>query len=485
MSKNKKRNPPATRTNVSKGASITKGVSVSKAIAQSKGPNAQLTSTKLDIRQIIRQPLDLLKWRNATRVAESIMMPRRVLLYDMYSDVVLDAHVIAVIGKRLDAILTAKWQYVDAEDKPVDAVNQLLDSIGFADLLYEIGLSMFWGYSMVECNIYQDYDGRWQMTAEQYNRKHMRPETGMIAYDQNGDQGFSIREGRFAYTVLEAGKPRDLGLLISASMYAILKRNDISDWANFVEVFGQPILDAEWDGFDEDQRMKLLAAITAMGNSGKLVRPAGTKVTVLQDKGVQTGQLQDGFANFLNKEISKALLGSTETVESSDTSGYAQSEEHGQQDDKKSSKDLDFVRRTLISKFTKIMKAFGLPVDGGKFIIPDASTAIDPVDAFNMFVLMDSQIGMPVDHDFIYEFTGMPKPADYDAQMAAKKAATDLQTQQTAQTDNGKLANTPPASGAKNVESVDGKDINRAGLVPNKSAKLALKLLDFFGWPHQ
>ena len=468
-----------------KRTNVSKGVSISKAIAKSTGPNAQITTTKLDVRQNIRQPLDLLKWRNAQRVAESVMMPRRVLLYDMYLDIVIDAHVIAVMGKRLDAILTAKWQYVDANDKPVDEVNQLLDSLGFADLLTEIALSMFWGYSMVECNIYQDEDGRWTMTAEQYNRKHMRPETGMIAYDQNGDQGFSIREGRFAYTVLEAGKPKDMGLLISAAMYAILKRNDISDWANFVEVFGQPILDAEWDGFDEDQRMKLLAAITAMGNSGKLVRPAGTKVTILADRGVQTGALQEGFAKFLNGEISKALLGTTETTESSDSSGYAQASEHGDQDDKKSSKDLDFVRRTLISKFTKIMKAFGLPVDGGKFIIPDASTAVDPVDAFNMFVLMDTQMGVPIDHDFIYEFTGMPKPADYAAQMAAKKAATDLQTQQTTQIAAGKNANTPPASGAKNVQSVDGKDINRGGLVPKKSAKLALKLLDFFGWPHR
>lgn len=460
------------RVNVNKGASITKILN---------GLQPQVTDIKLDVRQDIRQPLDMLKYRQSLRVADSIFMPRRVLLYDMYSDLMLDAHIIATIGKRLDAILTAKWQYVDKDDKPVDAVNQLLDSIGFADLITEIFNSIMWGYSMIECNIFQDAGGRWQMTAVQYNRKHMRPEKGLIAFDQNGEEGVNIREGRYAYTVLECGKPRDLGLLASASMYAIFKRNNLSDWANFVEVFGQPIMDAEWDGFDEDQRLKLLAAITAMGNSGKLVRPAGTKVNFLSEKGVQTGQLQNSFADFCNKEISKALLGSTETVESSDSSGYAQAAEHGAQDDKKNSKDLDFVRRVLTSNFNVVLKAFGLAVDGGKFIIPEAQNEIGKTDAFNMFVQMDSQLGMPIDHEFIYEFTGMPKPKDYDAQMEAKKAATAAQTQQLDENGEPVPANTPPAKPNKK----DKAEQKPGNLPGKKGAKVVLSLLDFFGLPRR
>jgi phage gp29-like protein len=472
MAKNKK---PLRKVGIQKGGAIT----------ATNAPIIQ--TTKLDIRQILRQPQDLGKWRNALRVAESIMRPRRVLLYDLYHDIMLDGHLIAVTGKRIDPITIAKWQYVDKEGKPVDEVNELLDSIGFADLLTEIMLSKFWGYSMVECDIFRDEEGRWDMTATQFDRKHMRPESGLIVYDQNGDIGFSVREGRYAYTVLEAGKPRDMGLFISAAQYAILKRNNYADYSNFIEIFGQPIMDAEWDGFDEDQRLKLLESITAMGNSGRLVRPSGTKVNFIETKGQgATGQLQESFKNSMNAEISKALLGTTETVESSKTSGYAQAQEHGDQDDKKNETDLDFTRRILNSRFIKIMRAFGLPVDGGKFIIPEAKKQAGPVETFSMFVDMAQKLNMPVDHEFIYQFTGMPKPADYDTQIAEKKAAAALETQQLAEDDELDDDNTPPANdpedGKKPPVKVQKKPLTRAANTGTK-AKMALDFLHFFGWP--
>lgn len=441
-----------------------------------------LQSTQLDVRQILRQPLDLGKWRNAIRSAESIMVPRRVLLYDLYWDIMLDAHVNAVMAKRIDAVTTAKWQFVDKDEKPVDEVNELLDSLGMADLLKEIMLSIFWGYTMAECEIFKDEDGRWEMLVNQYNRKHMRPEKGIITYDQNGDLGFSIREGRYAYTVLEAGKPRDMGLLISAAQYAILKRNNISDWANFIEIFGQPIMDAEWNGYDEDQRLKLLAALTAMGNSGKLVRPAGTKVNFLQQQGTATGQLQSTFKDAMNAEISKALLGSTETTEASKSSGYAQSKEHGEQDDKKNETDLDFVRRVLNSRFIKIMRAFGLPVDGGKFIIPKQKADVPIKDAIGIYDIMANKLGMPIDHDFVYNESGMPKPADYDAQMA-KKAEIEAQAQKNAETDDEDSADTPTPSAKKKNEKPKDKGTKPGKVKLSLGSKATLMLADFFGWP--
>ncbi|QEM13469.1 DUF935 family protein [Mucilaginibacter rubeus] len=436
---------------------------------------------KIDVRAPIRRPLDLGVWRNGQKQFDSIFAPRRVILYDLYLDIMSDGHIIAVTGKRIDAITTAKWQYVDKDGNPVDEINELLDSLGFADLLTEILNARFWGYSMIECNIYKDTEGRWQMIADQQNRKHMRPETGIITTDQNGDTGVNIREGRFAQTVMEVGKPRDMGLLISASMYAILKRNNLSDWANFVEVFGAPIMDAEWDGFDEDQRLKLLAAIAAMGNSGRLVRPAGTKVNFFPNTTTSNGQLQKSFHDTCNEEISKALLGTTETTQSSSSSGYAQAKEHGRQDDDKKEADKDYVRRHLNSFFIKIMRAFGLPVvEGGKFIIPEGKEKVTPTDQMNMFVQMAKDLGMPINHDDVYQLAGMKKPDDYEAQMAEKKALTDALTSDFEENGGKENANTPQSSKEKQGKK-GSKDDKKPGNVKLKTReKLALYLLDFF-----
>jgi hypothetical protein len=456
----------------------------------SKGATAALngininTPTKLDVRAPLRRPLDLGVWRLGQKQADSVLLPRRVILYDLYIDIISDGHIIAVMGKRIDAITTAKWQYVDKEGKPVDEINELLDSLGFADLLTEIIASKFWGYSMVDCKIYQDDEGRWQMTADQYNRKHMRPETGIITEDQSGDTGVNIREGRFAHTVIEAGKPRDMGLLISASMYAILKRNNMSDWANFIEVFGSPIMDAEWDGFDEDQRLKLLAAITAMGNTGKIVRPAGTKIEFLPNASAADGKLQKSFHDTLNEEISKALLGTTETTQSSDSSGYAQSKEHGRQDDAKKESDKDFVRRHLNSRFIKIMRAWGMPVvDGGKFVIPPAPQTVSPGDRMKMFVDLATKIGLPVNADDVYQLCGMEKPKDFDAQMKEKKAIEDLLRQKSDEEEEKEDAPTPPSSKGKEGKKGTEKSKKPGSVKLNWRQTQLLKLLDFFGLP--
>lgn len=472
MAKNKTRKPRPSYTNVSKGtAAASNGITISSPI-------------QLDVRAPIRKPLDGGNWRAGQQQFDSVMLNRRVILYDLYNDILSDAHIIAVTGKRIDAITTSKWTYVDKDGKPVKEINQLLDSLGFCDMITEILNARFWGYSMIDCRIYKDEENRWQMVAEQYNRKHMRPESGMIVKDQNGDEGVNIREGRFAYTVLEAGKVRDMGLLVSASLYAILKRNNLSDWANFIEVFGSPIMDAIWDGFDEDQRVKLLAAITAMGNTGRLVRPAGTEIKFFDKGSTATGQLQKSYHDTLNEEISKALLGSTETTSSSSSSGYAQSKEHGKQDDLKKESDKDYVRRHLNSRFVKIMRAFGVPVpEGGEFIIPAAAQAVTPTERMEMFVSLHTKLGLPVNADNVYELTGMEKPADFDAQMAEKKAIEEALRAKMTETDPEENADTAPSSRDKPAKN-GGKTGKKPGEVKlSLRKKLALDLLDFFGLP--
>ena len=67
---------------------------------------------QITVRPVNRQPQDIKKYRFATRAAEGYI-PRRVALYDLYADVMLDGHVIAVTGKLYDAATNANWAFVD------------------------------------------------------------------------------------------------------------------------------------------------------------------------------------------------------------------------------------------------------------------------------------------------------------------------------------------------------------------------------------
>lgn len=399
----------------------------------------------ITVRPVNRQSQDISKWRIATRAAEATI-PRRVLLYDIYAEVMLDGHVISETQKLYDAVTNTNWHFMDREGNPVDEVNELMDSLGFNDLLTEITKSTTWGYSMIECDFKVDWEGKRFLTAFQCDRKHMRPLRGVITFEQTGDAGINIRDGIYPNFVLEAGDPRDLGLLCAVAQYSILKDGDISDWAAFVQTFGQPIVDAEWDGYDENQRIQLNDAISGIGAGGSITRPAGTKINLLENKANGDGKLQGNLLDAMNKEISKTLLGSTEATQSSNSSGYAQSQTHMEIAEERKKALVNYVRRILNSRFRRILDANGFNVRGGIFTVVPTKKELSLKDAYDIFKSMVSDLDIPISDDFFYENFGADKPVNYD-ELKAALLAVKAQNQVEGQPNNpGENADTPTNS---------------------------------------
>lgn len=384
------------------------------------GAPPQIVENKIEIRPFHRTEQDIPNWRSAIQNAES-QIPRRFMLYSLYADVDLDGHVEAVTGKRKDPIKSANWEFVDKEGRPVDAINQVIDSIGFDHLLDEIMNSRFWGYSMLEPRFWKDDSDKWQMDEGLIPRLNYRPEIGLVSYDTQGNDGINIREGIYAKTVMEVGKVKDLGLYMKAAPYAILKRGGWGDYAAFIQTFGTPLLDATWDGFDETQRVSLNQALKDIGSGGVIIRPAGTNLDVKENNVNATGNAHDVFIKGLNKEISKALLGSTETTESSNSSGYAQSETHQEQDENKHMNDLAFVRKVLNSRFITVLQAAGFDTSGGEFVIQADEDKLDIAQQFEAEFKLATELGLPIDDDYWYEKYGIRKPENYEQLKKAKE----------------------------------------------------------------
>jgi len=389
-------------------------------VTKPAGAPDQIVLHKIEVRPYNRTEQDIPNWRRAIQSAES-QIPRRSLLYNLYADVDLDGHVEAVTGKRRDPIKAANWQFVDKEGTPVDTVNDLIDSVGFDDLLDEIMNAKFWGYSMMEPTFWQDQDGSWEMDAGLLPRLNYRPENGILSYDSYSEEGVNIREGIYAKTIMEVGKIKDLGLYMKASPYAILKRGGLGDYAVFVQTFGNPLIDAMWNGFDEKQRVQLQQALQEIGAGGTIIRPDGTTIDIKENNVNATGDAHGNFLRFLNAEISKALIGTTETTESSSSSGYAQSKTHQEQDESKHETDLNYVRRVLNSRFIRILQSAGFDTKGGRFIIQGESQELTVKDSYEMYKSMRKELGLPIDDDFFYETFDVPKPENYDSLKAEQK----------------------------------------------------------------
>lgn len=356
-----------------------------------------------------RNRKDVQTLKQAVEGAELIHYPNRVLLYDLYHDVLsMDGFLRGIVSKRVNSVLNKKIKFLDKEGKEVEELSKLIRTNTGRELITKIIESVIWGISGVEFKVGKEFE------FEEIPRKHIKPEKGIITKSQYGvsfENGFKIDELPFVWVI---GKKNDLGLLLACSLYAIYKRGNFGDWAQYVEIFGQPVRIMEYDAYDTKTKEELKTILTKSGNSLAMMIPKQASFKMLDGKSSNgDGKLQNTFKDACNEEMAIAILGNTETTSSSSGSGYAQSKEHGEQQDEITASDLIYVENLLNSdKFMDILRSYGYAVDGGKFEFElDINLA-----NLKLRLEIDTVVSekVPMSDDYWYNTYRIPKPDNYD-----------------------------------------------------------------------
>lgn len=362
------------------------------------------------VNQVILRPIDrtmkdISTWRNAHIAAERIIWPIRQKLYDLYKDVEIDGHLSGIIEKRLSFVLNKKIFFKDAAGKKVEAMDLLIRSKKFRDIRKEIFTTQLWGVSGLEFIPGKEIDFL------PIPRKHIKPEYKIIAYEQNGFEGVDYTK---MSNIMVMGEAHDLGLLLKCCPYAIWKRGGLADWAQFVEIFGQPVRIFKYDAYDVETKKQLVVIQEESGSSQSLLLPKQAEFEMMDGKTSNAnGDLQNQFMTALNNEMSVVILGNTETTTSSSSSGYAQSKQHSKQQLEITKCDLDYEMLYLNSdQFMDILKSYGLPVTGGEFCHEQDTDIAE----LTQRIVIDGQVAkiVPVGDDYFYDTYQIPKPDNYD-----------------------------------------------------------------------
>src|SRR5437764_6568863 len=88
----------------------------------------------IKISQNYRGKADILTWRNAIKAAENIFNPKRIALYDLYEESLLDGHLSAVISKRMQAITNTTLHFVQG-NQINKQITDLISTENFIKLL--------------------------------------------------------------------------------------------------------------------------------------------------------------------------------------------------------------------------------------------------------------------------------------------------------------------------------------------------------------
>ena len=311
---------------------------------------------------------DMRSWRQAWQTAIDIENPRRGRLYDIYRDVEVDLHLGGCVDQRKGFVEKKSFKLVDAKGKQDDVATQILEAAWTKDMIGYILDSRYWGHSLIQLGDIITVDGEMRYTGiEVVNRKHVIQEYGVIIREQ-GDEwqtGIPYREGPMADWVIEAGKPKDLGLYLKAATQTIPKKNMLAYWDQFGEIFGMPIRIAKTTARDPKDRSQIENMLSSMGAAAWGLFPDGTDIDIKETTRGDAFNVYDKRIDRANSELSKGILNQTMTIDNG--SSLSQSEVHLEVFENVVEKDADLVKDIVNDQLLPRMVKHGFPVKGLHF----------------------------------------------------------------------------------------------------------------------
>lgn len=354
---------------------------------------------------------DINTWKQAIESARNPTNPRRRPLYELYENILIDGKVLTVREKRKIGITNKDFVFYKKGTKreAVERIQEeVIDSQWFSDLLEFCCERKFWGHSLMEIVPGSETPID---RIELIPQMNVVPERGELLLNYMDTRGIPYRgemaDEFYKKHLIEFGKPKDLGLLLSIAQYVIYKRGGYGDWAQFAELFGMPFRIGKYDPFDDSTRQKLLTALAEMGGAGYAVIPEGSSIDFKTDN-TGTGR-SDIFQNLIkqcNDEIAQIVLGGTMTTE--DGASRSQSETHKDGENDINKADIKDILRFLNGPFKKRLVMFGYSeAEHGKFTVP-----YNEVISMKDRILIDEKVAeqVEVDEEYWYDTYGVKAP---------------------------------------------------------------------------
>lgn len=378
---------------------------------------AQAAAQNIIIQPSRIETADVGKWKMYVNEA---LQGNRTGLYNMYSNLLSDGFLSDAIDKLVGSVTNAEIIF-QKDGNSVEPIDDMIDTPEFETFIREIALSKVWGKSVIDVMFYPDFD------IFSFPRKHiiikgigkpLRERKKFIAEREIDTSGYDFTKDEY---IIECGEDDDLGLLYKAAPYVIYKRGGFGDWAQFVELFGQPFRIAQYDSFDTTTRDLLLQALKEMGGAPYAAVPKEAKFEIINGAGGNSNVFKM-FRDACNEEILIAILGNTMTTLNG--SSRSQAEVHKQSEEDKFQALRRYVQRMLNRYFVPLLVKRGYDAAGGFFLFPDAGENISTKERLEIAIKLKNDAGVKVDDDYFYEITGVPK-ADVSDPKEDEKTAED------------------------------------------------------------
>lgn len=357
---------------------------------------------------------DMNAYMQSVKAARGIDFSNRARLYDMYDSASLDLHLSGVIAKRMRGVTKIPIEF-RRNGVPDDAINNQIKSPWFKQLRKDLVMSEFWGFTLVQFYLNDEGNIRYDLI----NRKHYDPIHRKLLKYQGSMDGVPIDDFP---DMLFVGSERDLGIYAELLPAVLYKRGDMSDWAQFCNIFGMPVREYTYDAGDEDARRRVIDDARRQGANAAYIHPKESELKLVE-AGNKTGSsdLYRTFAEYWDSKMSIRVLGNTLTTDAKSTGTQALGSVHKEEEDEMNSDDRDFILDILNYDMRPIFASLGFNVEGGEFVYAKKDK-INPAQQIDIVQKLSS-MGLPIDDDYLYETFCVAKPDNYKQLKEEKEAA--------------------------------------------------------------
>ena len=226
-----------------------------------------------------------------------------------------------------------------------------------------------------------------------------------------GGERRPLEPGKFIFHThkSKSGIPIRGGLARAAAWGYLFKNFDMKAWVTFCEVYGHPLRLGRYDaGASREDKKTLLMAVRNIGQDHAAIIPEGMAIEFVDAKASGNMLLFERLAEYLDRQISKLVLGQTGTTDTGTRVGTANAHEHVRSDIEESdAKQLaTTLNRSLVRLLVALNRGERKRYPKLKIFRPkqeDISALVD-----NVVKLVP--LGLNVEKSFMRDKVGAPDP---------------------------------------------------------------------------
>lgn len=202
----------------------------------------------------------------------------------------------------------------------------------------------------------------------------------------------------------------------------MMKSFTLKDWMTFLEVYGMPLRLGKYGlGASAEDKGVLLRAVRDLGSDAAAIIPESMQVDFVEAKGASEKPFE-GMADYLDKQLSKAVIGQTMTADAGSSKAQAEIHDLVRTDIKKADADqlATCINRMLIDPYTAVN--FGPGAVGLWRLSLPVRVARD-IEALSTALAKLVPLGLKVRQDEVREPLGLTDPEDDDELLTAPAKA--------------------------------------------------------------